>query len=183
MTRTWQGIVGKSLSPAELSGYMKSLVYTDFDPQLVVIHNTQIPTLAEWKKGGCVLEDLLAQQRWFRDTQKWSAGPHLYIDDAQIWVFTPLTVAGVHSPSWNGSAWGIEVVGNFDIETLGDEQKHLLLWALAVMHRDRGWTEPQFKFHKDDPRTTHKGCPGKNIDRIEIETKLQFLLTLDVPIT
>jgi len=36
--------------------------------------------------------------KYYRDKHKWSAGPHLFIDDKMIWVFTPLTVSGVHSP-------------------------------------------------------------------------------------
>src|SRR5712692_11270909 len=46
--------------------------------------------------------------------------PHLFVADDLIWVFTPLTVSGVHSPSWNSITWGVEMVGNFDTEDFQD---------------------------------------------------------------
>ena len=63
--------------------------------------------------------------------------PHLFVADDLIWVFTPLTVAGVHSPSWNDVAWGVEMVGEYDIETFGDAVRDNTVSALAALHRAR----------------------------------------------
>jgi hypothetical protein len=49
--------------------------------------------------------------------QLWSAGPHLFIADHLIWVFTALGTRGVHSPSWN-AIWWVELVGDYSTEDL-----------------------------------------------------------------
>ena len=41
-------------------------------------------------------------EAYYRDEQDWSAGPHLFVADDLIWVFTPLRTSWVHSPSWDG---------------------------------------------------------------------------------
>lgn len=57
-------------------------------------------------------------QSYYRDTMKWSGGPHLFVADDLVWAFTPLTVPGVHSPSWNNVSWGVELVGDYSTEQI-----------------------------------------------------------------
>lgn len=37
--------------------------------------------------------------------------------------------------------------------------------ALAILHRWRGLDPTTLRFHKEDPKTTHKECPGKHVDK------------------
>jgi len=77
-----------------------------------VLHNTASPSLQQ-RPNGLTHQHILNLERFYRDTQKWSAGLHLFVDDRQIWVFTPLTVSGVHSPSFNKLALGVEMLGDY----------------------------------------------------------------------
>ena len=54
----------------------------------IVLHNTEIPSLAQVPNGfsGKHMKGFVA---YYRDEKKWSAGPHLFVDDRKIWVFTP----------------------------------------------------------------------------------------------
>src|SRR4051794_20959179 len=45
------------------------------------------------------------------------SGAAPFVDDKQIWVFTPLTVSGTHSPSWNKLALGMEMLGDYEKES------------------------------------------------------------------
>jgi hypothetical protein len=177
---TWKGIVGQRFTAVEFATYVETLAFPGWRPSLIVVHNTQIPTLATWQAvpGERWMRSL---ERYYRDEQGWSGGPHLFIEPGGIWVFTPLTVPGVHSPSWNGSAWGVEIVGDFDREPFTAEGKDTVLNALTALHRRMEWTEPRLRLHKEDPKTTHTGCPGAAIDKIELETKVQFMLALNIP--
>ncbi|HEV2715317.1 MAG TPA: hypothetical protein VGU64_08645, partial [Terriglobales bacterium] len=74
-------------------------------------------TFADWHKHSGE-ERMRALERYYRDENHWSGGPHLFVADDLMWVFTPLNVPGVHSPSWNRVAWGVELVGDYDKEPL-----------------------------------------------------------------
>lgn len=172
----WKGTVAKGFTRAAFAEYVSTIHFAGWIPEFVVLHNTQDPTLAEWHdEPGARRMETLAE--YYRDGQKWSGGPHLFVADDLIWVFTPLTVAGVHSPSWNAISWGVETVGNFDHETLEGEQLENLIDALRCLHRLAGFTGPQLRLHKDDPKTTHTYCPGANFDRDVITQRLEAALT------
>ena len=95
----WKGIIGKGFTAIDFSEYVKTVVFDTWRPQFVVLHNTAVPTFAQWHNvsGEQRMKNL---ESFYRDTQKWSAGPHLFVADDLIWVFTPLNtnVKGTVSP-------------------------------------------------------------------------------------
>jgi hypothetical protein len=157
----WRGWIGQAFTPADFIEYVGAQRWESWRPNFCVVHNTQSPTLARWHETGGKRQ-MDALERYYRDEQHWSAGPHLFIDDAVVWVGTPLTVPGVHSPSWNGVSWGVETVGDYDRERWLPAIAQNLASALATLHDAIGLDPETMRWHKDDPRTTHKGCPGRN---------------------
>ena len=111
-------------------------------------------------------------EHYYRDEQKWSAGPHLFIADDLIWVLTPLTTSGRHSPSWNAISWGVEMVGEYQIEDFGDAVRDNTLAALTTLHALAGLDPNKLRFHKEDPITTHKTCPGRKVNKADIIARL-----------
>ena len=162
----WKGIVGQSFSPDQFDQYIAGLSFNTWRPQFVVLHNTGAPTLAQWHSvpGATRMANL---ESYYRDQMKWSAGPHLFVADDLIWVFTPLTVPGVHSPSWNLISWGVEMVGDFDKENFADPQKNNVFRALAALHSTLGLHPDTLRLHREDPKTTH-ACPGSNITKADV---------------
>ena len=160
----WKGIVGQGLAPAQLEAYVAALPFGAWRPQFVVLHNTQVPRLADWHT---VPDDqrMKGLERYYRDELGWSGGPHLFVADDLIWLFTPLTVPGVHSPSWNASAWGVEVVGDYDREPLSAPVRANTVAALATLHAAAGLDPDSLRLHRQDPRTTHTFCPGVSLAR------------------
>ena len=158
----WKGIVGQGFTAPDFKDYVTTVEFDAWQPQFVVLHNTQVPKLADWHKvpGEQQMEAL---QSYYRDTQHWSAGPHLFVADDLIWVFTPLNTPGVHSPSWNAISWGVELIGDYDIEPLSDGTRDNAVTALAALHQLAGLDPQGLHIHKEDPKTTHTFCPGKNI--------------------
>jgi hypothetical protein len=173
---TWKGIVGRGFTRAEFGEYVSTLQLTRWAPDFVVLHNTQDPTLAQWHEADGAIR-MAGFAKYYAEEKGWSAGPHLFVADDLIWIFTPLTVAGVHSPSWNAVSWGVETVGDFDHEELEAEQLENLVEALRCLHRLAGWNRPQLRLHKDDPKTEHTFCPGVNFDRAVITARLAQALT------
>jgi hypothetical protein len=164
---TWKGIVGKGFTATEFDNYVQTIQLLTWRPQFVVLHNTYIPRLANWHdvSGG---RRMLNLQHYYRDTQHWSAGPHLFVADDLIWVFTALDTPGVHSPSWNAISWGVELVGDYSAEPFNPAVQANATSALASLHALAGIHPDALKLHKEDPKTTHRNCPGLNIVKSDL---------------
>jgi hypothetical protein len=162
----WKGIVGLSFSPAEFEAYCHSLHWTAWRPSFIVLHNTAAPSLAQRPKGFSSqnMKDLEA----FYRGKGWKAGPHLFIDDSRIWVFTALTTAGTHSPSWNMTALGVEMLGDYAAEAFttgrGAKVRANAVSAVATLSGVLGIDPATMRLHKEDPKTTH-ACPGAKVDK------------------
>lgn len=162
----WKGIVGRSFTSNAFSDYVATITFPTWRPQFVVLHNTATPKLADWHSlpGDIRMRNL---ENYYKNDQQWSAGPHLFVADDLIWVFTPLNVSGVHSPSWNAVAWGVEMVGDYSVETFAPAIRDNVLSALATLHGALGLNPDTLRLHKEDPKTTHI-CPGQNIIKADI---------------
>ena len=174
----WKGIIGKSFSPAAFDEYCHTLQWTAWRPSFIVLHNTASPSLAQ-RPQGLTEQHIRNLEMFYRDTQKWKAGPHLFIDDRQIWVFTPLTVSGTHSPSWNKVALGIEMLGDFEGEPFdngrGLQVRKNAVMAMATLTAILGLDIHTMRLHREDPLTTH-ACPGKNVRKLEVIQEVLDLL-------
>ena len=156
-------IVGKSFSPKEFAEYVKGLRWDGpFRPKFTTVHNTAVPSLAQ-RPAGLTRQHLANLESYYKK-KGWSGGPHLFIDDRQIWVFNDLTKRGTHSPSWNGTAIGIEMLGDFECEPFnegrGAKVRANTVAAMAVLNRALGFPADGFKFHIEDKASDH-ACPGK----------------------
>lgn len=172
----WAGTVGLAFTPEGFEEYLKSLGAAPSWPQFIALHNTDAPTLKSWhdKPQNVPAGSTRTRQRLlnlthdYRDLQHWHAGPHLFVDDEFIWVFTPLDKPGIHSPSWNKLAWAIEMVGDYDHEPLSEGVRQNTVAALASLSEWRGLDPGTMRLHKEDPRTTHANCPGKNVVKADM---------------
>ncbi|HEV2991885.1 MAG TPA: N-acetylmuramoyl-L-alanine amidase [Candidatus Angelobacter sp.] len=163
----WKGIVGTGFTAAEFAQYAETVAFDAWRPQFVVLHNTAVPAFSDWHQvsGGQRMQNL---ESYYRDQQKWSAGPHLFVADDLIWVFTALNLPGVHSPSWNAISWGVELVGDYSAEPLSPAVQQNAVSALATLHALLGLDPSQLRLHKEDPKTTHN-CPGSNIVKADFQ--------------
>jgi hypothetical protein len=163
----WKGIVGKSFNPQQFAEYVGTLSWDEWIPEFIVLHNTGEPCLSN-RPNGLEPEHIRGLRSYYRDDMGWSAGPHLFIDDLQIWVFTPLTTSGVHAPSWNSKSIGVEMLGDYDSEEFnsgrGELVKQNSAAAIAILSLALGIDPATMRLHREDPKTTHH-CPGDNVDK------------------
>jgi hypothetical protein len=169
--------IKQKVSYEELKEILKTAKW-EWKPNGVVLHNTWLPDLA-------MVQDYLAgtnkngknpKLRKYSEGQlidnwwvsykrnKWFSGPHLFIFPTGIWIASPLHIRGTHSPSFNKTRFGVEMIGEYDKEVLPESIKTYTAQALKALldHMKLEPTEQTLKFHGEDPRTSHKGCPGKN---------------------
>jgi len=178
---SWTTIVGRKFSAADFDTYVRTLTFTAWRPSFVVVHNTSSPTralYASWQQR----QPPVTMERWlenlvgyYRDQQHWSGGPHLFVADDGIGVFTPLIGPGVHTPSWNHISWGVETVGELETEPFDGPVRDNLISALASLHSVTGLNPSDYKlgvrglhFHKEDAATTHKECPGRHMVKADL---------------
>jgi hypothetical protein len=174
----WKGIVAADFTPAQFDAYCHQLEWLAWRPSFVVVHNTAIPSLAQ-RPDGFTEDHIHNLEAFYRDVRKWSAGPHLFIDDRRIWVFTPLIVSGTHSPSWNKTSIGVEMLGDYESEPFdsgrGQGVRENAVAALASLHAILGLDPQTLRLHREDPLTTH-ACPGKGVRKFELIQRVQDLV-------
>lgn len=163
-------ILGKPYLPKEFDAYVKSLKWAGaFRPSLIVIHHTAAPSLAQ-RPNGWTPVHMQNLRSYYGGQLGWSAGPHLFTDDDQIWTFTPMTERGIHAVSFNRNGIGIEMLGDYDSEDpwSGRGLKVLQTTASAVRSLMSALNvgKDAIRFHRDDPKTS-KTCPGTKISKAD----------------
>lgn len=145
---------------------------TGYDPSIapwakgVVLHHTWSPLISGWR-GSTTIN----RMRRYYEGLGWDRGPHLYIcqgaqnpADDGIWQMTPLNLQGIHATTANAWAWGIEVVGNYDVATWSPATAAMVQGAtLALMNwRHIPVSRLTLIGHREVP--SPKTCPGRMID-------------------
>jgi hypothetical protein len=155
--------VGQGLNVTQFERYVASYDFGPIPPDFVVLHHTAIPA-ASWAPSGDpnrfwdaheqeLSESAIYAKRrrqldgirnYYRDTHGWSAGPHLFIDERWIWLFTPMSHIGIHAASGNSYrdnagrlhySIGIEVVGYYDHAIWPERVQRLVGSAVVILQR------------------------------------------------
>jgi hypothetical protein len=160
--------VGKVWTPASLGEELSQRQRPSWCDG-VTFHHTAVPSLAQ-RPLGFKLQHLQNLQHYYQAEKGWSAGPHLFVDEDQLWGMTPFDQTGVHAKAFNNRTIGIEVLGNYDIED-AQSGRGLVCWknAVAAAHVLLIWlgkspTEQSITFHREDPEA-HKTCPGNGVTK------------------
>jgi hypothetical protein len=158
----------RSWSPETLREYLQSLSHPLW-ATAITLHHTAAPSLAQ-RPHGFTAQHLRNLREYYELELHWRAGPHLFVDEQQLWGMTEFRERGVHASSFNGHAIGIEVLGDYDSED-PLSGRGLACWtnaaAAAAVLMDWLGVSPSpttVLFHRDDPRTS-KTCPGKKVEK------------------
>ena len=151
---------------ADYVGGIRSLSWADS----VTVHHTGTPDLSQ-RPQGWKIQHMRNLAHFYGKQLGWSAGPHLFTDEDQIFGLSPLTAPGVHARSFNRSSIGIEMLGNFDKDDpesgRGAEVLRTSIECVAALLNKLGLeaSEETILFHRDDPKTT-KTCPGGKVGKL-----------------
>lgn len=165
--------VGKVWTPASLAEYLAGRAVPAWIDS-ITIHHTAAPSLAQRPRGFTIQHIRNIQSFYSRPKsqggQGWSTGPHLFIDEDEIFGMCDFRSKGIHAASFNSRSLGIEVLGDYDIED-PHSGRGLACWkntaeTVRVLLKWLGIKKSKttILFHRDDPKTT-KSCPGKRIDK------------------
>lgn len=129
--------IGEGKRATEFGSYVQSYNFGRIPPSWIVLHHTAIPsTLAARYPSGAVWDanesglsepqiyvkrkrqlDSLAS--YYHDGLGWTAGPHLFVDDRWIWLFTPMSAVGIHAKEGNSYGSGANLHYSIGIEVIG----------------------------------------------------------------
>ena len=112
-----------------------------------------------------VLHHAAAKTCSVRDVHEWhlakgwnGIGYHFFVrKDGSIWAGRPINTIGAHAYGVNSQSVGICFEGNFETETMPDEQKNAGLWLVNFMIGK--YPTATIKKHSDFNDTA---CPGRN---------------------
>lgn len=156
--------IGEGLTAADFASYLQRYNFGTIPPDYVVLHHTAVPSTRQarypsgalWDDGEDGLSDaqikarrgarLAGLREFYRTDPKylWDRGPHLFIDDRWIWLFTPMREIGIHAAQGNsyreGSrlhySIGIEVIGYYEHARWPEPVERLVASAVNAL-RDR----------------------------------------------
>lgn len=169
-------LVGRVWDGASFADYLRTVDLSW--ARGITMHHTASPSLRQ-RPNGLKAQHIQNIQSYYQGTLGWSRGPHLFIDDDQIFGMSPLDERGVHAVSFNRSHIGIEVLGDYDSED-PYSGRGLACWnmatraAAAILERT-GWGVDSINGHRDDPRTS-KSCPWKKVDLKDFRAGVQELM-------
>jgi hypothetical protein len=188
--------IGRGLTQNEFAAYVESYPFPSSKPDFIVLHHTLIPGTVYstpnyrprdlWDAGEMGMSaDAVKNRRkdrldgvmtYYRDTLKWTRGPHLFIDDRFIWLFTPMNIEGIHAMDNWGNFFtgtdgrkhysiGIEVVGGYDNKPWPDDVAGMVGYAVAVLKRKLGTFDLKYLYEnpsskpgrEDTGRTNRQG--------------------------
>ena len=174
-------IDGRKMNQDQFRNFVETFNFGSIPPTSLVIHHTWRPTQKEWR-GQASIEGL---KSYYENVKKWPAGPHLFIAEDGIWLFTPMNEVGVHAGKanatwekfgktytgylgWNEAKYlktysiGIEVVGDYDVEQWSGKTKSNALAAIRILMDRLNVPTEEIYFHRDFSK---KSCPGDAITK------------------
>ena len=147
-----------------------------------MLHNTAEPNLKQWAHGsGDVYEHqrIVNLNSYYKNSEGWHSGPHLFISPAKIWVACDLMADGVHASCYNRQSLGVEMVGDYSEEDFstgdGAKVRDLTVAALAILHKALGIDPATLHFHKEC-LADHHDCPGKNVDKADMIARIKVAM-------
>jgi len=169
-------IIGKKVN---VKDYLKSYQgKMEWKPKFVVLHNTGSPRLSQRPNG--FTPQHMENLRGYYAGMGWKGGPHFFVDQNGVWAFNPINKKGVHSPSWNSIAIGVEMLGDYSVENfnsgLGLAVQDNTVNLMADIHVYFDFLPSTMALHKEDKATTHN-CPGKNVIKNEFIARFSEKMT------
>lgn len=164
-------IVNQCLSLDQFKDYVTKYNFGRLKPSKIVVHHTWRPTVEQWQ-GQKSINGL----KTFYEGKGWRSGPHLFVADDGIWLFTPMDTMGTHAGVGNSNSIGIEVVGDYDVEKWAGKTKDNALGVIKALMTQLNLNTEAVKFHND---YSTKSCPGHSITKEWLFRELNFYGQVD----
>ncbi|MGI6367438.1 MAG: peptidoglycan recognition family protein [Anaerolineae bacterium] len=161
-------IDGRVMNESSFITYVERLKILDPQPTRVFLHHTWKPTRESWKGKSTIaaMKKYYEKQLW-RDVdgtlrEGWTAGPHIFVADDGIWLFSDLRLDGVGVRGHNTGTRHVEMVGNYDEQLPSGATLDNTIAVLGMLHVKFGLDIANLGFHRD---LGSKSCPGRAVQK------------------
>ncbi|MBI1801029.1 MAG: N-acetylmuramoyl-L-alanine amidase [Chloroflexi bacterium] len=161
-------IDGRVMQQKDFVAYVMAKEFGPEPPTAIFLHHTWRPAQHDWQG----LDTLLAMkayyehQSWVDEAGQahsgWTAGPHLFIAEDGIWLFSDMAYDGVGVVGHNHLSLHIEMVGDFDSDPPSGKTWANTVTALGALHARLGLETKSLMFHRD---FSSKTCPGNAVTK------------------
>ncbi|MFQ6014040.1 MAG: N-acetylmuramoyl-L-alanine amidase [Anaerolineae bacterium] len=161
-------IDGRVMTGDEFVEYIEGKDFGPEWPNRIFLHHTWKPRREDWRG----YDTILAMKRYYESLEwtdaqgrvhiGWTAGPHLFIADDGIWLFTDLAEDGVGVRGHNHLSRHVEMVGNYDDKLPSGATLENTIAALGILHVRLGLEPQNLLFHRD---YSSKTCPGTAVTK------------------
>jgi hypothetical protein len=152
-------------------------------PKYIVLHNTGAPSLKQFHTGRTSEEARIKNIVAYWRSKHWHSGAHLIVTSNNIWVVCELTQDGVHCSCANSASIGIEMVGDYSVESFDDGEgatvRDKTVYAMAILHKKLATTPRPLKlwkaglhFHRQCT-ADHHDCPGANVNTADVVKRVE----------
>jgi hypothetical protein len=169
-------IDGRVMTADEFAAFVETKRFGWRPPNRIFLHHTWQPTREQWKGKQTLLaiKNNYEGYTW-TDSQGrvhigWTAGPHLFVADDGIWLFTDLARDGVGVKGHNHRSLHLEMVGNYDQRLPDGPTLANTVAALGALHNRLGLDPKDLLFHRD---YSYKSCPGNMVTKEWIIPKIE----------
>jgi len=163
-------IVNRKLNLEEFEGYVSAMNFSPNNPNKVIVHHSFSPTQKQWKG-----EATMVGLKKIYEGKGWPSGPHLFIEENGIWLFSPMNQTGTHAKAGNTRSIGIEVVGDYTNVKWPEKTKENVLGAIKILLKKLNLNEDNIHVHREYSQTA---CPGNAITRDWIIQECKNLNTM-----
>jgi len=137
-------IDGRVMTADEFAAFVETKGFGPVPPNRIFLHHTWRPTRDQWVHEG------------------WTAGPHLFVADDGIWLFTDLARDGVGVRGHNRGSLHLEMVGNYDERPPDGPTLANTVAALGALFNRLELNPQDLFFHRD---YSYKSCPGNTVTK------------------
>mgnify|MGYP000910614217 CR=1 FL=1 len=169
-------IDGRCLTIDEFVDHVDALTFPLGLPNRIFLHHTWRPTRETWNGLSTILgmKAYYERQRWVDEQGRWhegwTAGPHVFVADDGIWLFSDLNYDGVGVAGHNRDSLHIEMVGNFDAALPDGPMWTNTVAVLGALHERIGLPPEKLNFHRD---FSTKTCPGLQVQKAWVIPQVQ----------
>jgi hypothetical protein len=161
-------IDGRVMTADEFAAFVETKYFGPVSPNRIFLHHTWRPTRDEWKGKQTLLaikrnyEEYTWTDSQGRVHEGWTAGPHLFVADDGIWLFTDLARDGIGVKGQNQLSLHLEMVGNYDERLPDGPTLTNTVAALGALFNRLGLDPQDLLFHRD---YSYKSCPGNKVSK------------------
>jgi hypothetical protein len=175
----WKNFEGIARTREQTLERINALQWTDWRPQGITLHNTALPTLAQWAETGAAHDARIRNLQEFYEDKGWHAGPHWFVSRNWInWFSNPL-LPGVHSRCFNKTRFGIEMVGDYAKEEFNSGDGAMVrdnaVFLIAALNLKFNFDPGDLTFHVECKQDNHD-CPGKKVVKADVISRVREMM-------